>query len=77
MEIALIILIVILIAVVVFLALRKTGNDGSELTRTLSEVRKELQDRMDRIDDQLDKSCSTRTPPSKKILSKLQKLFPT
>ncbi len=49
------IIIVILIATVVYLATRSKTGSADEISRTLSDVRKELQQRMDRIDDQLDK----------------------
>lgn len=50
-------IIVVLIVVVVLLATRTKNDNGAagDLVRTLSDVRKELQERMDRIDDQLDK----------------------
>jgi hypothetical protein len=55
MEPLLLILIAILIGVVVFLSLRSKSTSGNDVARELSDVRKELQQRLDRIDDQIDK----------------------
>lgn len=44
-----------LVIAVVYLSLRSKTGGADEISRTLSDVRKELQQRMDRIDDQLDK----------------------
>jgi DNA recombination protein RmuC len=55
MQTFLIISVVVLFAVVIFLVTRPKSGANDEIARTLSDVRKELQQRMDRIDDQLDK----------------------
>jgi DNA recombination protein RmuC len=57
METLLLIIICLLVGIVIYLSVR--GNrttGGDEVAGKLSEVRKELQERMDRISDQLDKS---------------------
>jgi DNA recombination protein RmuC len=56
MNTTLIILIFILVGVIIYLSVRGRGTgNSSDLVKELSGVRKELQERMDRIDDQLDK----------------------
>ena len=55
MQTFLMILVAVLLIAVIYLALRSKTGSASEIARTLSDVRKELQERMDRIDDQLDK----------------------
>jgi len=55
MEYFLIIIVVALIAAIVFLSTRAKGGDAVAVAKELGDVRRELQERLDRIDDQLDK----------------------
>ncbi len=56
MDTSLLIIICVLVGVIIFLSLRsRKSENGDEIASKLGDVRKELQERMDRIDDQLDK----------------------
>ena len=47
--------IIILVVAVIYLVWRPKNVASTDIARSLSDVRKELQERMDRIDDQIDK----------------------